>query len=149
EMEVETDMAELEMGAMQRHERPGTPSGFACPECGGALWELTEDEMIRFRCRVGHAWSAGTLLAAQSDALEAALWTALRALEESAALADRLSARLRKRGSNGPAERFAEQARDASQRAALIRNALLQGEPGDVTEPATTEEDLIPAVKGK
>jgi two-component system chemotaxis response regulator CheB len=42
EMEMETDMAELELEAMQSFARPGTPSGFACPECNGVLWELHE-----------------------------------------------------------------------------------------------------------
>lgn len=107
--------------------------------------------MIRFRCRVGHAWSAGSLLAAQSDALEVALWTALRALEESAALAERVVARLRKRGSNGAAERFAVQSREASRRAALIRNVLLQGEPGDKTEVSAREgePELTAKAKGR
>jgi two-component system chemotaxis response regulator CheB len=149
EMEIETDMAELELDAVQRHERPGAPAGFGCPECGGALWDLREGEMLRFRCRVGHAWSAGTLLAAQSDSLEVALWTALRALEESAALSQRVVERLRKRGSDGAAERFAAQARDAAERAALIRDVLLQGEPGDTTEPVATEGDSRSMVKGQ
>jgi two-component system chemotaxis response regulator CheB len=149
EMEIETDMAELEMDAVQRHERPGAPAGFGCPECGGALWELREGEMLHFRCRVGHAWSAGTLLAAQSDALEVALWTALRALEESAALSQRVVERLRTRGSVGAATRFEAQARDAAERAALIRDVLLQGEPGDTTEPVTTEGDSRMVVKAE
>src|SRR5262249_52555810 len=31
----------------------GPPSGFTCPECGGALWELQNGELIRYRCHVG------------------------------------------------------------------------------------------------
>jgi two-component system chemotaxis response regulator CheB len=76
--------------------RDGNPSGFACPECGGALWELTEGELLRFRCRVGHAFSSDTLLAEQSDSVEEALWMALRALEENAALPRRLAGRAEK-----------------------------------------------------
>src|SRR5207245_5065245 len=40
EMQVETDMAELELDALENPHRPGAPSGFACPASGGALWEL-------------------------------------------------------------------------------------------------------------
>lgn len=41
DMEMETDIAELELGAMQvLDNRPGTPSPFACPDCNGVLWEI-------------------------------------------------------------------------------------------------------------
>jgi two-component system chemotaxis response regulator CheB len=49
ELKTEADMAELQMDALQDPERPGAPSGFSCPECGGALWELHESDFIRFR----------------------------------------------------------------------------------------------------
>ena len=109
-------------------------SSFTCPECHGTLWERREGELIRFRCRVGHGFTADTLLAEQSEALEAALWTALRALEEKAALAHRLTARARERDLSQAARRFEEQARDAEERAGLIRKALL-------TESLTTLAD--------
>ncbi|MGL4621652.1 MAG: chemotaxis protein CheB, partial [Chroococcidiopsis sp.] len=86
DMEMEADMAELELNAMQNPDRPGTPSPYACPDCGGVLWELDEGRLMRFRCRTGHAYSTDSLLAAQSESLEDALWSALRALEEKAAL---------------------------------------------------------------
>jgi len=129
-------MAELEPEAVAKHERPGTPSGFACPECGGALWELHDGKLIRFRCRVGHAYSPETLLAQQSDALEEALWVALRALEERAALSARLAERGKEQGQTLTAARFDEEARDASIRAEVVRKVLLKivgtrNEPGD------------------
>jgi two-component system chemotaxis response regulator CheB len=126
DMEVEADMAELELDALSKHERPGVPSGFACPECGGALWELHDGKFIRFRCRVGHAYSPETLLAHQSDALEEALWVALRALEERAALSDRMARRGREQGRTRTAERFEEEARDTSAQATVIRDVLFK-----------------------
>lgn len=128
EMEIETDIAELDMAALQKAERPGTPSGFACPECGGALWELREGELIRFRCRTGHAFSAQALLAEQSENLETALWTGLRALEEKAALARRMFAGARSRNQPRSAARFEQQARESQQNAAIIRQLLLKGD---------------------
>jgi two-component system chemotaxis response regulator CheB len=129
-MTYETDIAELDMDAMNA-EPPGTPSGFSCPDCSGSLWELREGQLVRFRCRVGHAWSADGLLAQQSTNLEAALWAALRALEEKASLARRMAVRAQERGHRVSAARFAEQARDASGRAAVIRDALAAGEPAE------------------
>ena len=128
EMEMESDMAELELTAMQSIERPGKPSGFACPECAGALWELQEGNVLRFRCRTGHAFSAGSLLAEQSEALEVALWSALRALEEKAALAHRMASRARDLNQPISAKRFAQQAHEYQQCAVLIRQMLLKGE---------------------
>lgn len=127
EMEIETDIAELDLAAMQRSERPGTPSPFGCPECGGVLWELQEGKLVRFRCRTGHAFSANTLMAEQSQALEEALWIALRTLEERAALAVRMASQARQRDQRFSAKRFEEQGQDAQQRAALIRKLLLKG----------------------
>jgi len=126
-MEIETDMAELETDAMQKQQRPGTPSAFACPDCGGVLWELGEGNLVRFRCRVGHAFSVESLLAQQSDALEEALWTALRALEETAALRERMAERSEKLDHLARAQEFHNQAQQAKQRALLIQQALLNG----------------------
>jgi two-component system chemotaxis response regulator CheB len=81
DLDKEAAIEALDLAAIENGERPGTPSTFACPECGGTLWELQEGELTRFRCRVGHAFSPDSLLAEQSEALETALWSAFRALE--------------------------------------------------------------------
>ena len=124
-LDMEADMAELAPDALHDEERPGTPSGFGCPDCGGVLWELRDRELIRFRCRVGHAWSPDSLLAEQAEQLEEALWTALRALQESAALAHRIAERYQRQGQAAMQARFEQQARDAHSRAEVIRRVLL------------------------
>lgn len=127
DLDHESKIAELNPTTLQGDDRPGMPSTFSCRECGGVLWELHDRELIRFRCRVGHAYSAETLLAEQADTLEEALWVALRALEENAVLAHRLSDRAQERGQAMVAERFAEREQDALRRAEVIRQALLNG----------------------
>jgi two-component system chemotaxis response regulator CheB len=121
---IEADMAEMDASAFHHNGRPGQPSGFGCPDCGGALYVLSTGDLVHYRCRVGHAWSPDSLLAEQDDQLEAALWTALRALEESSALSSQLAQRLRDRGSHSSAKRFEEQARQAHVRAEVIRRVL-------------------------
>jgi two-component system chemotaxis response regulator CheB len=140
EMEQEADMAELELEAMQRGKRPGAPSGFGCPDCGGVLFELHDGEMVRYRCRVGHAWSPDSLLARQTDGLEAALWTALRALEERAALGRRVMERARRRGHATVAANFQEQIHESEQHAALIRKVLLDRRANPSTESTRPPE---------
>ena len=135
----ETEMAELDAGSIASHERPGTPSGFSCPECHGTLFELSDGRLIRFRCRTGHAYSAESLLAEQGDHLEAAMYTAMTALKERSALAHRLSERARERGHELTARQFAAQSIDAERQAEFIRQALLAVESGPRSGPVPTE----------
>lgn len=72
-------------------EGEGNPSVFACPECHGVLWEVREDNLLQFRCRVGHTYGSDSLVVELSQASEAALWAALRALEEKAAMQRRIA----------------------------------------------------------
>jgi two-component system chemotaxis response regulator CheB len=111
-------------GETNRH---GKPSGFTCPDCGGTLYEKPDDGLIHFRCRTGHAYSPESLLATQSDSLEGALWAALRALEENAALARRMEKRARELGNQRTEERHARRALDAEGHAKLLRTILTQG----------------------
>ena len=81
-MDPDDSMGGDEEELVDRHTQPGSPSTMTCPECHGSLWETREGALVHFRCRVGHAYTAESLLAHQADQLEAALWTALRSLEE-------------------------------------------------------------------
>jgi two-component system chemotaxis response regulator CheB len=56
--------------------------GLSCPECGGVLTQIQDGKFTRLRCHVGHTFSLESFSEAHSDALERALWIALRALNE-------------------------------------------------------------------
>ncbi len=133
--EMETEIAELEPAAMMADERPGVPSAFSCPDCHGVLFEIQEGELVRFRCRVGHAYGPETLMASQDGTVEGALWTAFQALKERAAMARRMTGRMEARGNTRSADSFREQADDADRRAELIRRVLAT-EEGAEPEPA-------------
>lgn len=109
----------------------GHLSRYGCPDCGGALWEVREGELVRYRCRVGHAYTEESLLEAMTDGVERAMWASLRALEEQAAQAHRLAQRMKARGHVALTERFIKQALDSEERAALIRAALLRAAGGE------------------
>ncbi len=104
---------------------PGEPSAYACPDCNGALWKVTEGELERYRCRVGHAYSESDLVIAKSDMLENALWAALRSLEESASIERRAAQRAGKTGRT----RLLESAGIKTRHAELLRSALLGTPP--------------------
>jgi two-component system chemotaxis response regulator CheB len=124
ELKVEVEMEGFSIEALEGN-HPGRPSAFSCPDCNGVLWEIQDGGLVRFRCRVGHAWSPESLLTQQSEALEGALWVALRSLEERAALARKLAEPARRRGHRITASRFQEQAQEAQQAARLVRQLLL------------------------
>ena len=100
------------------------PSCFTCPECHGALWELKDGKISRYRCRIGHAYNVDSLMAFQSAHVEEAMWAAYRALEEAAALADRLAGRSRADGLPDVAHLYDAKRDDAIARSRVIRRAL-------------------------
>ncbi len=145
--EKEKEITEIETGVLPEEAHPGTPSVYGCPDCGGTLWEVSDGDVIRFRCRVGHAWSAENLLLRQGEALEEALWTALRALEENTSLSERMKERAQARGNRPAARIFAARAEDTRLRAELIRKVLAQGKsPIEATngsdEPESTNQHV-------
>src|SRR5262245_54921304 len=81
---VEPPVKENDMGIKEKLEQGedpegrGVPSALTCPECGGSLFERDESGLVHFRCRTGHAYSPESLLAKQTEMLEASLWAAVR-----------------------------------------------------------------------
>lgn len=69
----------------------GHPSGYTCPDCGGALFELREGQPVRFLCHTGHAFSLLSLAAAHAPITDVALWAALRVVQEKEAILRRLA----------------------------------------------------------
>jgi two-component system chemotaxis response regulator CheB len=116
-------MSELDMSEVENDIRAGQPSVFGCPECGGVLWEIDQKGFLRFRCRVGHAYTATDLSAEQRQVIETALWAALRALEESASLYRRLANRAS--GLTSVSSRWEERATTAEMNAHTLRNFLV------------------------
>jgi len=124
--EVEISSQEIDSRDMiDAVQQIGRLTMFTCPECQGTLWEMKNGELLRYRCHVGHAFSIDSLDAEQGTKLEAALWSALRALEERGALARRLATQARERARLNIAERFQERARQADADAGTIREILL------------------------
>jgi two-component system chemotaxis response regulator CheB len=121
------DPAEAGTMDIERGPLPGPPTALTCPECGGTLWELVNDNLMRYRCHVGHAYTSDSMVAAQADVLESALWTALRALEEKAELSRRLAGRIRQRGLERLALRYERAVENAERGSDTIRQLLLSG----------------------
>jgi two-component system, chemotaxis family, protein-glutamate methylesterase/glutaminase len=76
---------------MQELTTIANPSAFTCPDCGGALFEFKERYPVRFICHTGHAFSLSSLVTAQTELTDEALWTMIRALQEKEALLRRVA----------------------------------------------------------
>jgi len=118
------EVAMAELAPVTAEDLPGRPAGYGCPACGGSLFEVQSEPAPRYRCRVGHAWSAESLLEEQTAGLEGALWMALRALEEKASLSERMAATARVRGQEHVSARYKGTAQEAEEAGALIRRLI-------------------------
>jgi two-component system, chemotaxis family, protein-glutamate methylesterase/glutaminase len=114
----------------------GRPSDMVCPECGGVLFEREQDDFLHFRCHVGHAFGEEAMFARQSRAVEGALWSAVRALEEKAELSRRLAERAGHRGLRRAVTQFEGAAREAEHGSKILRQILLES---PVREPLDAE----------
>jgi len=145
EIEIEAKIAEQTMESAEliaSVDRLGKVSKLTCPDCHGALWEINDEKLLRYRCHVGHAFSAEALSDGQSQMLEVALWSAVRALEEQMILAKRIGERARRANRLKAAKSFEKRAQEAEEHSSMIRQILLVTEKGDIGEPVLTSNDL-------
>jgi two-component system chemotaxis response regulator CheB len=117
------DLVEVEFG---REPIEGDATLLTCPDCGGVMLERSEGGVIRFACQVGHAYSPESLDEEQGEALESALWTAIRTLEERADLLRRMARRADRFGSGTTGERLTRKAEVAVDHANEIRSTILR-----------------------
>lgn len=120
----EVRMSQGHSGGAQSREQAGDASPFACPECGGVLWQLRDPDMLRFRCRVGHSYTAASLLRDQSVHLEAAIWAAIRALDERTQLLGKLARDAEAAGLDRPARTYEERSQLSLEHARVLRELL-------------------------
>jgi two-component system chemotaxis response regulator CheB len=96
----------------------GVPAAVGCPECQGGMFESSADGALTYTCHVGHTWSAQTLLDAERQTVEGAIYNAASKLLEMAAVHRRLAKLAADRGEGDPAEhlRAAEAAEERARR---------------------------------
>jgi len=119
-----TDPTGLDSGAVPAVDPPGTSPGLARLGCDGVLFEIYEQPLPGYPCRVGDARSSESLKAERSEELESALWVALRSLEERAALHRKLAADARGRGRLSMVALSEDRASEAERSAEVIRQLL-------------------------
>jgi two-component system chemotaxis response regulator CheB len=102
----------------------GKRSALACPDCHGVMWELDEGELVRYRCHVGHTYTAEMMSIALDETVRRALDVALRALEERLALARKLEHQAENNGQAHLAASWARRAYEFQAELDTIRNSI-------------------------
>jgi two-component system, chemotaxis family, protein-glutamate methylesterase/glutaminase len=123
---IEHDIAAQEQGT-----RNGQVSTYACPDCGGTLWQVEQGGVVQFVCHTGHRWAPHSMLVEKTEALEAALLEAVRLLREKAMLLRQVAGKAAPAGQSGA--RLLEQAAVDDAHASLIQSRLLEGQPSSLS----------------
>jgi two-component system chemotaxis response regulator CheB len=101
----------------------GPPSGYTCPDCNGSLMTVSD---TNYRCHVGHAWTADSLLEARDNEIEGALWIALRSLQEKVKLSRKLAETV---GRGSLRQRYIEVADEAEHAMTVLGARLAETAP--------------------
>jgi two-component system, chemotaxis family, protein-glutamate methylesterase/glutaminase len=108
--------------------RLGNPVPLSCPDCGGVLSQVKSSPPLRFRCQVGHAYTAEALAAKQEGSVDEALRVALRIVEERATLTKKMAEEARRGGLRHSAASFERTSAQSREHVETLRSALLRGE---------------------
>ena len=134
DLKQEAAIAERVVGTTGAVAALGQLAPLTCPHCGGALWEMKEGTLLRFRCDTGHAYTANALLHSSQKKIEESLWVALRMMEERKNLLSSMAAR----GEGPYSVRQEERVVEIKKHINRIRKFLLNG---NSASPVTTPAD--------
>jgi two-component system, chemotaxis family, protein-glutamate methylesterase/glutaminase len=119
EIQIAAEERALEKGILQFRDL----SPYTCPECHGVLSRLRNDNIIRYRCHTGHAYSADTLMAAITENIEDGLYNAIRAMDESIMLLNHMGDHYAEANQPKLAALYFKKAKEAMGRSEYVRKA--------------------------
>ncbi|MBF9239852.1 chemotaxis protein CheB [Hymenobacter sp. BT683] len=106
----------------------GLLTPFTCPDCHGALTQLIEGKLIRYRCHTGHAYTVSSLLSEVTASVESLLYQSMRGLEETKMLLDHLGQHFANARQPEVAALFFRKAAESGQQARIVHHSILQQE---------------------
>jgi len=106
----------------------GKQTTLSCPDCGGSLWEIKNDNIIHYRCHIGHTYGEQDLLLKQWEKLESALWIAVRITEERRNMLAKLQEKAINRGFVKSAASYEENAAELGSTIETLKQLLYQME---------------------
>ena len=138
EVRLEVEIAAGERIGSDKLSRIAAPAALTCPSCGGVLSEIKSAHPLRFRCQVGHAYTADALAKEQESKVDEALRVALRIIEERAELVHRMAEDGRQSGRAAVAQMYDTRAAEYREYADMIRRVMLHSldpKPPDLKPP--------------
>ncbi|MBD1864636.1 MULTISPECIES: chemotaxis protein CheB [Trichocoleus] len=130
EIEFESNIAEQQMNTQQfleNVEKIGQRTTYSCPECNGSIWQIGDGDLLRFRCHIGHAFTANIFLSEQTKNIENTLWSAVRALEEKVTLSRQMAQRMKNINLSTVATKYENNAQKIDEEVSALRNLILTG----------------------
>ncbi|MBZ9936974.1 chemotaxis protein CheB [Mesorhizobium sp. BR1-1-16] len=103
----------------------GDVAPISCPSCGGVMSQMRTGPPLRFRCQVGHAFTAEVLAEEQEDSVDEAIRVAMRIIEERVVLLDKMAADASRAGRRFSAEDLGDRTDELRARAATLRKAAI------------------------
>jgi len=126
-MQWEVDIALGQSSTSPQLRKAADPTTISCPDCGGVLSEMHDRSPLRFRCQVGHAYTAEILDLEMDGPAQEALGVALRILESRATLVEQMAADARARNRTHSAADLTERAQEYRRQAEILNRAIIQG----------------------
>ena len=114
----------FELGIIDKGEL--TP--FTCPDCHGALTQLVQGRLIRYRCHTGHAYTLNALMSEVSTSVESMLYQTMRGLEEAKMLLHKLGEHFEKDDQPTVAKLFFRKAATTGEQARVVHDSIMAHE---------------------
>jgi two-component system chemotaxis response regulator CheB len=100
------------------------PVAISCPACGGVLSQVKRWPPLRFRCQVGHSYTAEALATEKEDTVDEAMRVALRIMEERAVLTEKMAEDARRSGRAAAADSYNQRVNESRSYAEILRQAI-------------------------
>ena len=100
------------------------PVPLSCPGCGGTMSQIRRDP-LRFRCQVGHGYTAEALAHEQEGSVDEAVRIAVRVIGERVVLMEKMTLDSHQAGRTAAARTFETRAQEYRRHAAVLMDAAL------------------------
>lgn len=111
------------------------PSAHTCPECGGPLFQIEDGALLRYRCRVGHAYGSDSFSYAQKESTESRLWSALQSLMSQADIEEKTGELTQSSGELSKAQIYRERSKQSRRAAELLQQVIKLAQHSELEKP--------------
>lgn len=124
DLRLEVDIAFGARLGSQHLRELAEPSALSCPDCHGVLSEIIGSRPLRYRCQIGHGYTAEALVS-RIDEVDEAIRVAMRIMEERVTLVERMARDARDTGRKALVELYEARAEEYRRYATTLRDAAV------------------------